>query len=42
LIGIAMFAVVAHSHRVAGLLMLAGIVSIVIGLTIRRAGQRAG
>jgi predicted lipid-binding transport protein (Tim44 family) len=41
LIGIAMFAAVAHSHRVAALLILGGIVCLAIGFIVRRAAQRA-
>ena len=41
-IGIAMFAGVAHSHRVAALVILAGIISLAIGFIFRRAAPRAG
>ncbi len=41
IIGIAMFAAVAHSHRLGAILMLLGIVCIVIGLTVLRAARRA-
>jgi uncharacterized membrane protein len=41
IIGIAMFAAVAHSHRVAAVLMLAGILSLAVGLTVRHAGRGA-
>jgi hypothetical protein len=38
-IGVAMFAAVAHSRRLAALLLLAGIACIAVGLTVRRAAQ---
>jgi hypothetical membrane protein len=40
-IGIAMFADVAHAHRVGGVLVLLGIICLAVGLAVRRAGQRA-
>jgi uncharacterized membrane protein HdeD (DUF308 family) len=40
IIGIATFAAVAHSHRVAAVLMLLGILSLAVGLIVRRAGFR--
>jgi hypothetical protein len=40
-IGIAMFATVAHAHRVGGIIVLLGIICLTIGLVVRRAGQRA-
>jgi hypothetical protein len=40
-IGIAMFAGVAHSHRLAALLIISGLISLAIGLFVRRAGSRA-
>jgi hypothetical protein len=39
-IGIAMFAAVAHSHRVAGLVMLLGVVCLAIGGGLLRAARR--
>jgi uncharacterized membrane protein len=41
IIGIAMFATVQHSHRVAAILIFLGIISIVIGLVVRRAAHGA-
>jgi hypothetical protein len=41
-LGIAVFVAVHNGHRVGGVLVLAGIVCLVIGLGIRRAGSRAG
>ena len=40
-IGIAMFAAVAHAHRVGGVLFLLGAISIGISLGVRRASQRS-
>lgn len=40
-IGTATFAAVPHSHRIAALLMLLGILCLVIGLIVRRAAKRA-
>lgn len=41
IIGIATLAAVTHSHRLAAILMLLGVLCIVIGLTVLRAAGRA-
>jgi membrane-bound ClpP family serine protease len=40
-LGIAVFAAVHNGHRVGGVLALLGIVSLAIGLTLRRASRQA-
>jgi hypothetical protein len=39
-IGIAVFAAVHHGHRVGAVIALVGVVSVAIGLVVRRAGRR--
>jgi hypothetical protein len=39
-LGIAVFAAVHHAHRVGTVIALAGVVSLAIGLVVRRAGRR--
>ena len=40
-LGIVVFAAVRHGHRLAGVIVLAGIVSLAIGLSLRRVGRGA-
>jgi len=41
-IGVGMWADVAHSHRVAALILLLGILCLAVGLIVRRAERREG